>query len=246
MAVCIREVVEANRENQRAEYDLAAQRGMDRWAFWMMWIGAFSATATAVGIFLIYRTLTYTRDAATAARDTVDEARRATAAAVETAAITRQMGQRQLRAYVTLVSAQVVGLNDDQRPMIRLMFSNSGQTSAYKAGGWMRVCTQPNVNILGPMLPPYGITKATVGTTSIFSFPKSGDTLFLPKSIPEREYLSYAVERGDLYVIAYGVFVYEDAFGKERFTNFRYLFGGDYGFWDTGAMRPATFGNDSN
>src|SRR3954471_5644651 len=33
---CAKNVIDPAREQQRDEYDLAAQRGMERWAFWML------------------------------------------------------------------------------------------------------------------------------------------------------------------------------------------------------------------
>jgi len=67
-----------------AECDLAAQQGMaesTRYMNYAAWVGVF---LTGIALLLIWRTLVYTRRAAQAAVDTVEEARAATAAAVAT------------------------------------------------------------------------------------------------------------------------------------------------------------------
>ena len=67
-----------------AECDLAAQQGMaesTRYMNYAAWVGVF---LTGIALLLIWRTLIYTRRAAQAAVDTVEEARAATAAAVAT------------------------------------------------------------------------------------------------------------------------------------------------------------------
>jgi hypothetical protein len=84
LIACVREIIEASDEHQRANYDLAAQQGMDEWAFWMMWTGVFSAGVTAIGVYWVKETLAETRKAVRAADDAV--------------VVTRQIGEAQTRA----------------------------------------------------------------------------------------------------------------------------------------------------
>ena len=93
------------RRNQKD--DLVAQQGMNaatqamnratqrmaKYAFWSTWIVAF-------GTFLLAATLYQTRRAAISAKDMVDEAKRTTDAANQTISDTREMSERELRAYV--------------------------------------------------------------------------------------------------------------------------------------------------
>ena len=61
--------------NTVAECDLAAQHSMANSTFVMMWAALAGVTLTVVGIILLWRTLLYTRNAADAARETVDLSR---------------------------------------------------------------------------------------------------------------------------------------------------------------------------
>ena len=62
---------------------MSAQWEMARWAENMFWTALGSLVLTGFGVFLIWRTLVYTKSAAKAAVATVEEARKATVAATE-------------------------------------------------------------------------------------------------------------------------------------------------------------------
>lgn len=75
---CIARVIETTNEHERAEYDLSAQRNMDRWAALMLVATVLMTIVTALGVYFVWRTLTATR---TMAEDT------------------REIGEAQVRAY---------------------------------------------------------------------------------------------------------------------------------------------------
>ncbi|MBP0616414.1 hypothetical protein [Jiella mangrovi] len=59
---CAIEQIKASREDQRAEQELIAQTGMNRWAYYMLWVGVASAAITALGAWWVRETLIATRD----------------------------------------------------------------------------------------------------------------------------------------------------------------------------------------
>jgi hypothetical protein len=69
------------RQERRDEADLRAQQDMALWALRMFWAAIGSLGLTFVGIVLIGITLFYTKEAAQAAKASVDEATKGTAAA---------------------------------------------------------------------------------------------------------------------------------------------------------------------
>jgi hypothetical protein len=72
--------------DRREIEDLAAQKEMAKWAFWMLVASVVGSLLTIVGLFFVWRTLHHTRRAADYARDSVDDG--------------RDIAANQLRAYV--------------------------------------------------------------------------------------------------------------------------------------------------
>jgi hypothetical protein len=58
LAECADEIIKTTHEAQTAQYDLAAQRGMERWAMAMFWATFASICVTGVGIYYVRETLT--------------------------------------------------------------------------------------------------------------------------------------------------------------------------------------------
>lgn len=77
-AECIRDVIQATNEHQRAEEDLGAQTDMALWAFGMLVITAVMAVISGVGVVFIWKTLKATQEMALDAARATD----ATVAAV--------------------------------------------------------------------------------------------------------------------------------------------------------------------
>src|SRR3990167_3548181 len=67
IAQCVQEVIDATREDERSEDDLYAQRGMERWAFWMFLTSLASVGVTALGLASVALTLREARETTTAA-----------------------------------------------------------------------------------------------------------------------------------------------------------------------------------
>ena len=89
-AICVAGVVEATNENERAEADLVAQSEMALWARWMLIVTALATLLTGIGVLFVWRSLTLNRQA-------VD-------AAISAVALTREIGEAQVRAYLRIDS----------------------------------------------------------------------------------------------------------------------------------------------
>jgi hypothetical protein len=91
------------------------------WAMSMFWIAAAQAGLTAVGILFIWRALDYTRKA-------VEEAENATKVATESVGVSREIGQAQVRAYLSCTGGTYkIGPYD---LICYLDIANSGQSPA--------------------------------------------------------------------------------------------------------------------
>jgi hypothetical protein len=117
--VCIHDAFAAQRDQQRANYDLHAQMGMREAAFWMYIVGGFQALFGTVGLYFVARTL-----------DKAEE--------------TQRVGEAQVRAYLhcstarfrrskDAITATLKIENTGQSPASRI--SVSGTVTLYDVGG---------------------------------------------------------------------------------------------------------------
>ncbi len=121
-------------EADRAKRDVDAQERMAKWAKWMFWTVFAQTWLTLLGIFLIWRTLLYTRTAAVAARDAVDEAKRATKAAEAGVEETRRIGEAEARAYIgiDLRGGILRDMVHKTRPQLFGSLQNTGHSPAFE------------------------------------------------------------------------------------------------------------------
>lgn len=112
---CIKESIDTSREDQRSEYDLNAQENMGRWAWWLLMTSIATVFTAGVGIYYV--------------RETLIEGQRASDVA-------REMGQRQIRAYVQFSHVDCIPIASPKDAKerigfnIRIGFVNKGSTSA--------------------------------------------------------------------------------------------------------------------
>lgn len=99
-AKCIREVIEATHEHQRAEDGLNVQRDMANWAFGVLVLSVITLIVTAVGVWYVRNTLL----------------------------VTRHLGQVQVRAYLSCSSASYSAVSDVLG--ITVLLANTGQSPA--------------------------------------------------------------------------------------------------------------------
>jgi hypothetical protein len=111
---CVIEQNKAERDHQYADADLKTQQEMAEWALAML-------MATSIGVIYVGLTLEATRAA-------VREAKKATDAAMHAANITREIGEAQVRAYLTVAHAMI--RFEDRTPRLFLTIRNAGQSPA--------------------------------------------------------------------------------------------------------------------
>lgn len=111
---CLAETRDAERSDQRAEYDLEAQRTSALWTAIMGWMSSLAVGLSAIGVYLIYRTFRQTLAQAAEIERSVNEASRSATAMegvaasmainaeqiVESVAMQRRFGEMHLRAHI--------------------------------------------------------------------------------------------------------------------------------------------------
>ena len=203
--------------------DLHAQEAMAFWAKLMFYAALASVIITAVGVELVRRTLKASREgvrhansAADAAWKTVEQAKLATDAAEETTNITRDIGRRQLRAYVTVDVKKGLILNNGQELRIHIILKNTGQTPAKNVRNCSAEC-------IFQYRPPQGIIpppedNRNFGSESTIAV---GDNLIINKVIalpPVNELIDLQEENHAIHI--FGSVFYEDIFDETYRTNF--------------------------
>lgn len=119
---CIEGALSASREDRRAEYDLAAQESMARWAWWMLLSSVATVATTALGIYYVRETL----------RAAIDANR-----VSETTSIIQQ------RAWISFDSWNL-DMNGETSPVLlnalgfRMVWSNKGITPAMNVRVFIR------------------------------------------------------------------------------------------------------------
>lgn len=111
---CANKIIKASQEAQNAEHDLAAQRSMALWALGVFWATTCSVIATGIGIVLVRRTLDVNRAAVAQARQANE--------------IAKDIGEAQVRAYLSIVEPGIAFNN--QRPIFRIRLTNAGNSPA--------------------------------------------------------------------------------------------------------------------
>lgn len=191
-AKCIKEIIEATREAQTAQYDLAAQRDMALWAFAMFWIALFSLALTCVGIFFVKQTL----DANRAIVEKAAEANRNA----------RELGEAQVRAYLTFQDVRIDF--DWYLPRVRFKLFNAGNspaTNIVATGG----CIRETVNGTGPVF----TAGAMVGTLRAGV---ESDSITIYVGQPIHEIITTQVEVPMSLMKAMLRVTFEDVFAKTR------------------------------
>jgi hypothetical protein len=207
------DAIESKRQKQREIADLQAQQDMARWAEFMVWATWAGVALTFVAVVLIARTLHHTKRAAIAAEDAVKEAKNATAAALKTVAVTRDLGVRQLRAYINLDGANITDFRAGNDPLITIRIKNYGVTPANQ----VKMLTQFNMNIPSKALHirfdrHSEIAVASIGHDAVVSVPQHFGKIIREEVVTE-------ISRAEGWIIAIGAYVtYQDIFTIRRRT----------------------------
>jgi len=138
--------------------------------------------------------------------------------------IASDTAQRQLRAYICLDTA-ALHFPTKNSPVAMVNFKNCGQTPAYEVHGWIHtwITTHPLQEKL-PALPIdyLMIASNTLGPGTLTKF-------VAPKKPPLLGFVASQLGTPQCTYYVYGQILYRDIFGKERYTNYRLLYGGPEG-----------------
>jgi len=242
---------ERQRQLDHEQRDLYAQEAMALWAERMFWATLASVGLTAVGIWLIGRTLHHTKiaskHAGTAAEhagiaakhagEAVTQAERGANAAFDAVRVTENTAQKQLRAYVLVKRTGFAHDPTTGRYLLYADVYNDGQTPAYnlRMTAGIRLMPEQKEQGLTPH-EPMEKSDSTVG-------PRSHVTVVTPApTSQEWEQIGARIENGSiLYLI--GRITYRDVFERDQFTNFRYRVRGRLDF-DVQGLEVAPEGNE--
>jgi len=134
-----------------------------------------------------------------------------------------ETAQRQLRAYICLDSAAVV-FPQPAVPEAQVVFSNCGQTPAYDVRGWIH--TWFTAYPLRVTLPE-AQDNFRKGSETLAAGRKTTFVAARKPPLPPQQLAALGSPQFTLFV--YGRILYKDTFGKDQFTNFRLIHGGNEG-----------------
>ena len=124
------------RQDERDEADLDAQKEMALWAKHMTRATVAGVIITFAGVCLVAGTLYYSKIAAAAAVKAAEEAK-------HIVAVTRDLGIRQVRAYVDISTVIIKDLEVGKNPTTTVRVRNRGQSPAHR----VRMTTRLNMNV---------------------------------------------------------------------------------------------------
>jgi hypothetical protein len=228
-------VPEVNEEKEkrtetRELRDLQAQEDMAAWAERMFWATLASLGISFVGVVLVWRSLKLNRE-------TLEQATKASNAAVETNATARELGEAQTRAYVDLFDVQIKNYGED-RPAaevlyggkvqndVVLIFKNSGQSPASS------VTIRFRRKIVGHMtLETFDASLEGVDATAPAKI-AAGQTFGKNVGSVQTDAEYKSITSGECYDVIFGDIVYEDVFKKKIGPIFFRVLGRDLGAQD--------------
>jgi hypothetical protein len=155
--------------------------------------------------------------------------------------------QRQLRAYVSVPTA-LLNFKTPEAPEVQVHIKNTGQTPAYDTQGWIHMWLESYPLAIVLPEPPEDFHKAKelLGPDCIRVFVNTMNI-----AVPLLPVIGTPF--GTIYV--YGEIRYKDAFGENRFTKYRFIYGGNEGVRNskpdsngviTALLKPASDGNEAN
>lgn len=146
--------------------------------------------------------------------------------------------ERQLRAYINNVSATVSNVGAGQFVEVRVEIKNFGQTPAYNVRHHSQL-TLAHFPWNESAIDSVPLSTSTMGPgANAFNLVRSSQAL--------TEELLIGLLTGRYACYVEGRVTYVDAFGRERFTNYRLWVGGDRGFPPGDALFSDSHGNDAS
>lgn len=200
---CVYEQTKATHENQRAEYDLAAQEGMFRWARYMTAVSALGAIVTGGGIIFVWLNLR--------------EARKATAAATSTLMHAKETSRVELRAYITVEPDGVNKLWNVSRMIGHVVVRNVGKLPAHNVSVYVRMEIRDRDDIAENRSRDFG-AEGFLSTVSVDRTIQPGG--FLAQGSSDKP-MTTDTEGGEFHnIYVWGIVRYHDGYAPDAFTCF--------------------------
>jgi hypothetical protein len=189
---------------------------------------------TAVYVLIAWLTLrAIKKQAKSMAQQVIDAQNASTAAATVATNTLNAMGRqadlmedtakRQLRAYLCVSKGRLNFTKEGElEPQLHLV--NGGQTPAYEVRSWIDTAVREHPSF-GPLqlAGPKNIMQA-VGI-----IPPQGEEIMVSRKVPKEVAEGTFLQTRFKVLYVYGEITYKDAFGQDRYTKFRLIFGGPAG-----------------
>lgn len=191
---CVRNSIEAIEAPWLSRRDLEAQELMARFTRIMGWTGLIGLGIGSGSVYLIWRTLRETRRLANDTRD---------------------IGERQVRAYVDVENIAVNDLEIGKIPFVTFILKNSGASPARNLSVKTLMGTSPDPNRFKVYFGDISEGSRTqISATSAYDQVRRF-------SVPADEQSMKQIQSGNAELFIAGVVVYDDVFGVKRRTIFR-------------------------
>lgn len=214
--------------NEHEVSDLKAQKAMALWAKLMFFASIASVAVTAVGLELLRRTLKATKDAATyaesaarAAWETVEQAKAATLAAQEAVGVTREIGQAQVRAYLSIIPQEPIDVDwPISWPAVELIIENTGQSPSQNVVLKAAIFRRPysfqglDVSQQANDMDSFMYSNKEIDLGMISSSGQKRKTIRHSSVLTKNDY-NAVLDRGDDAIFIVALVTYNDFFGKE-------------------------------
>jgi hypothetical protein len=198
---CLSKASNERRQHRRDEQDLASQKTSAIWASLTGSAAFIGMVLSAFGVFLVWRTFSATREANL---------------------IAREIGEAQIRAYVSVNNVKFFVepvVRDGSRALkCRVQVKNTGQSPARDVVFTTRIDVMESAKIkksevfIFPDDAPF--SRTSLGAT---------ESIFADSEIKIDNLMYNAINLGQSFYIVEGCVLYDDVFGKERRkTYFRY------------------------
>lgn len=196
---------EQEQTRQHDACDLKAQEIAANSSRWLLWITVGQTVLALFGTWLVWRSLRLTRAATKAALDAV--------------AVTREMGERQIRAYLGVLDMVGKNFADGAIPEFSLRINNTGQSPARKCRALVTI--QPTEGRADNFRVRLPLTKSLISKSDISANAGVSVNLQLSGGAIKSSDLDL-IRSGKVSIIFAGLLIYCDVFGKTKRLVFKY------------------------
>jgi hypothetical protein len=187
-------------DDDRVQRGLEAQETVARWTAVTAAIAALNMLIIALGVAAVVLALRHARRTATAAGGALREI--------------RENGQKELRAYLQAIRAQIAAGGGD----VEIRFGNFGRTPAHNVSVWVNAVIQ-NDDLAAPALEKGEAAEIVQGTVAPSLDFVSGAKFVGSQPASDRP----ATTRNSACAYAFGLITYTDIFNRQHKTEFCFL-----------------------